>query len=121
MLQAFAQGLVKSNRQTDVVARMGGDEFVVAIAGLTEDAIKDKMATMVRIATQAGEQVCGESVVSLSVGHSTYHTGSLQAKLPDPNILLAEAGQRMYEMKAHRRHAAHVEVAKQEFLQELIH
>jgi diguanylate cyclase (GGDEF)-like protein len=121
VLQVFAQGLVKSNRANDLVARMGGDEFLVAVAGLNDDAIDEKIASMVRIATRAGEQVCGESVVSLSVGHSTYYSSPSQLRLPDPNILLAEADQRMYQMKALRKHVSHGEIAKQGFLQESIH
>ena len=75
VLQHFAQGLLKANREYDVVARIGGDEFVIAVTGLDQDALDGKMAAMTQLATEAGRAVCGESVVSLSIGHSTFEGG----------------------------------------------
>jgi GGDEF domain-containing protein len=85
------------------VARIGGDEFVVAVAGLGEDAIREKIATMVELATEAGMSVCRESVISLSIGHSTFDGAAWSGKPIDPNVLLAEADRHMYEMKGQRK------------------
>ena len=120
VLQHFAQGLLKANREYDVVARIGGDEFVIAVTGLDQDALKGKIAAMAQLATEAGRSVCGESVVSLSIGHSTYEGGASPGRAPDPNALLAEADQRMYEMKAHRKRPQQVPHSETD-LQELVH
>jgi diguanylate cyclase (GGDEF)-like protein/putative nucleotidyltransferase with HDIG domain len=103
VLQLFAQGLLKGNREYDVVARIGGDEFVVLVCGLDQPALEEKIAAMTQAAAEAGLEVCGEGVVSLSVGYSIYDGVALPARTPDPNALVAEADQRMYEMKARRK------------------
>ncbi len=103
VLQLFAQGLTRSNRDYDIVARIGGDEFVVAVAGLDEDSVREKIATMVQLADEAGMLVCRESVISLSVGHSTFEGAKCLGKPIYPNVVLAEADRQMYEVKGQRK------------------
>jgi diguanylate cyclase (GGDEF)-like protein len=91
VLRLFAQALKDTSREYDYVARMGGDEFVVIAPGLAADAAGKKSEQMRTLAKQAGAEVCGEEIVSLSVGRSIYPEDG-----EDAEHLLAEADRRMY-------------------------
>jgi diguanylate cyclase (GGDEF)-like protein/putative nucleotidyltransferase with HDIG domain len=91
VLRLFAQALKDSCREYDYVARMGGDEFVVIAPGLTADAAGKKAEQMRALARQAGNEVCGEDLLSLSVGRALYPEDG-----NDAEQLLAEADRRMY-------------------------
>jgi len=91
VLRLFAQALKESCREYDYVARMGGDEFVVIAPGLPAE-IASKRAEQLRVlAKQAGAEVCGEEILSLSVGQAVYPEDG-----KDAEQLLAEADRRMY-------------------------
>ena len=72
VLRLFAQALKDSCREYDYVARMGGDEFVVIAPGLASDAASKKADQMRTLARQAGAEVCGEEILSLSVGRAVF-------------------------------------------------
>jgi diguanylate cyclase (GGDEF)-like protein/putative nucleotidyltransferase with HDIG domain len=91
VLRLFAQALKDSCREYDYVARMGGDEFVVIAPGLAADAAGKKAEQMRALAKQAGSEVCGEEILSLSVGRALYPEDG-----KDAEQLLAEADRRMY-------------------------
>src|SRR5215813_6207258 len=91
VLRLFAQALKDSCREYDYVARMGGDEFVVVAPGLPTDATGKKAEQMRALAKQAGFDVCGEEILSLSVGQAIYPQDG-----NDAEQLLAEADRRMY-------------------------
>jgi diguanylate cyclase (GGDEF)-like protein len=91
VLRLFAQALKDSCREYDYVARMGGDEFVVIAPGLTADGAAKKAEQMRALARQAGSDVCGEDILSLSVGRCLYPEDG-----KDAEQLLAEADRRMY-------------------------
>ena len=91
VLRLFAQALKDSCREYDYVARMGGDEFVVIAPGLAADAAGKKVEQMRTLARHAGSEVCGEEILSLSVGRAVY-----PADGKDAEQLLAEADRRMY-------------------------
>jgi diguanylate cyclase (GGDEF)-like protein/putative nucleotidyltransferase with HDIG domain len=91
VLRLFAQALKDSCREYDYVARMGGDEFVVIAPGLAADAAGKKVEQMRALARHAGSEVCGEEILSLSVGRALY-----PADGKDAEQLLAEADRRMY-------------------------
>jgi diguanylate cyclase (GGDEF)-like protein/putative nucleotidyltransferase with HDIG domain len=94
VLRIFAQALKDSCREYDYVARMGGDEFVVVIPGLSADGTGKKAEQMRALARQAGFEVCGEEILSLSVGRAVYPEDG-----NDAEHLLAEADRRMYVEK----------------------
>jgi diguanylate cyclase (GGDEF)-like protein/putative nucleotidyltransferase with HDIG domain len=94
VLRLFAQALKHSCRDYDYVARMGGDEFVVVVPGLVPDVASKKMHQLRELAQQAGREVCGEDILSLSVGYSLYPEDG-----KDAEALLAEADRRMYVEK----------------------
>jgi diguanylate cyclase (GGDEF)-like protein len=91
VLRLFAQALKDSCREYDYVARMGGDEFVVIAPGLAADAAGKKAEQMRALARQAGSEVCGEDLLSLSVGRALYPDDG-----KDAEQLLAQADRRMY-------------------------
>ncbi len=91
VLRLFAQALKDTCREYDYVARMGGDEFVVIAPGLAVDAAAKKAEQMRALARQAGAEVCGEEILSLSVGRAVYPEDGRDAEQ-----LLSEADRRMY-------------------------
>jgi len=91
VLRLFAQALKDSCREYDYVARMGGDEFVVIAPGLAADAAGKKAEQMRALARHAGNEVCSEEILSLSVGRAVFPDDG-----NDAEQLLAEADRRMY-------------------------
>ena len=94
VLRLFAHSLKETSREYDYVARMGGDEFVVIAPGLTPEASARKAEQMRELVHQVGIEVCGEDILSLSVGKSVYPEDGLDAEK-----ILTEADRRMYTQK----------------------
>jgi diguanylate cyclase (GGDEF)-like protein/putative nucleotidyltransferase with HDIG domain len=94
VLRLFAQALKDSCREYDYVARMGGDEFVVIAPGLQADAAAHKVEQIRPLARQAGFEVCGEEILSLSVGVAVSPDDG-----NDAEQLLTQADRRMYVEK----------------------
>jgi diguanylate cyclase (GGDEF)-like protein len=101
VLKLVAAGLRDCCREYDYVARMGGDEFVLVLAGLEPANLPETVKRLERVAIEAGEAVCGERLLNISVGaafcpeHGT-----------DAEGLLAEADRRMYLTKQSHKCAA---------------
>lgn len=97
VLRAIARRLKSICREYDCAARMGGDEFVLVLPGLGPNAVQEKAQHLRRLALEAGREVCGRKVLSLSIGYALY-----PADGNDAEALLAEADRRMYlEKQAH--------------------
>jgi len=94
VLRLFADRLKNVCREYDYVARMGGDEFVLVMPGLSVDAALVRTQQLQELAMAVGKEVCGEELLSLSVGQSSFPTDGLDAEQ-----LLAEADRRMYVLK----------------------
>src|SRR6202142_3960707 len=94
VLRLFAQALKDSCREYDYVARMGGDEFVVVAPGLAADAAGKRAEQLRALAKQAGHEVCGEDILSLSVGRAIFPEDG-----KDAEQLLREADRRRYMEK----------------------
>jgi len=103
-LKLFANLLREVCREYDFVARMGGDEFVIIAPNMTPDVAREKAILLNALAQQAGRQVCGQDLLSLSVGASFYPQDG-----PDAEKLLADADRKMYAAK--QIHYAHPELA----------
>jgi len=97
VLELFARQSKKSCREYDYVARLGGDEFVIVVPNLPTETANTKASQLRELARQAGLEVCGEDLLSLSVGIATYPNDA-----EDMDRLLAEADRRMYGEKQHR-------------------
>jgi diguanylate cyclase (GGDEF)-like protein len=91
VLRLFAQALKDSCREYDYVARMGGDEFVVIAPGLAADDAAKRIQQIRPLARQAGFDVCGEDILSLSVGLAVSPQDG-----NDAEQLLTQADRRMY-------------------------
>jgi diguanylate cyclase (GGDEF)-like protein/putative nucleotidyltransferase with HDIG domain len=94
VLRLFAQALKDSCREYDYVARMGGDEFVVIAPGLGVGDAAKKIELLRPLARQAGFEVCGEDILSLSVGMAVSPDDG-----NDAEQLLTQADRRMYVEK----------------------
>lgn len=94
-LQTIARRLLDQVRPTDVVARMGGDEFVL----LVQDVSSEELSDLIRRVTAAVSVPLPEVdvPVTLSVGISHVDGAS------DPNTILGDADSAMYEHKTKRR------------------
>jgi diguanylate cyclase (GGDEF)-like protein len=95
LLQMFAEALKGCCREYDYAARMGGDEFIVIAPGLTQDAAAEMAQRLQTIIADIGKKVCGEDLVSVSIGQAFYPADGNNAE-----HLLAEADRRMYAKKS---------------------
>jgi len=94
LLREFTTRLKDVCRGYDYVARMGGDEFVITAPGLTAEAATEKAERLNQAAIEAGRDVCGRDLITLSVGMAFCPEDGF-----DVERLLAEADRRMYSMK----------------------
>ena len=102
LLRGFSARLKEACRGYDYVARMGGDEFVVTAPGLSPQAAAEKANRLNEAAIEAGRQICGRNIITLSVGTAVCPNDGF-----DVERLLAEADRRMYSLKqTHHTEAA---------------
>jgi len=105
VLKEFANRLKHSVRQTDLVARLSGDEFIVVLEGLHDQSEADSLARNILAAINqpfgVGEQTL---TVTASIGVA------LNLASPEPNAmdLLARADTALYRAKASGRNTFHI-------------
>lgn len=94
VLKLFANRMREACRQSDYVARMGGDEFVIIAPNMPPSSVAERAQMFSNIAQEAGREVCGKDFLSLSLGAAFYPNDGL-----DSEQLLAEADRKMYAAK----------------------
>ncbi len=94
VLQRFSASLREVCRDYDYAARMGGDEFVIVAPGMTQNCVEERAILLSSLAQRAGREVCGENILSLSLGAAFYPQDGRQ-----PEQLLSEADKKMYAAK----------------------
>jgi diguanylate cyclase (GGDEF)-like protein/putative nucleotidyltransferase with HDIG domain len=104
VLSSFAIKLREACREYDYVARMGGDEFVLILPGLRPEALRDKEEQLRHLTAEAGREVCGRDLLSLSVGHAFYPDEGADAEQ-----LLSEADRRMFAQKRQHHNELYTE------------
>lgn len=94
VLKLFAKLMREVCREYDYAARMGGDEFVIVAPNMTPKSVNERTILLSALAQEAGREVCGKDLLSLSLGAAFYpQDGS------DSEQLLAEADRKMYAAK----------------------
>jgi diguanylate cyclase (GGDEF)-like protein len=96
LLSAFARQLLKNFRESDVVARCGGDEFCVLLSGASEAEVRLSLARLEALLVRAESQS-----IRFSAGVAMFDAAR-HATLAD---LVHEADTRMYEAKRGKRSA----------------
>lgn len=94
VLQDFAGHLLSTFRDSDVVSRLGGDEFGVLLSGATTHDLPRPLALLRKRRNSAGQPIW-----SFSVGAAVYDP----ERHADVAQLLDEADQEMYRRKRERR------------------
>jgi diguanylate cyclase (GGDEF)-like protein len=102
VLRHVAARISRAVRDTDIVGRMGGDEFVVIMPSLTDRAVAERVAErLLGDAAQALPGIDGHDLrVSLSIGISVYPDDGTSGE-----ELLSRADAAMYYVKGHGRGA----------------
>jgi diguanylate cyclase (GGDEF)-like protein len=97
-LQTVAQRLMANVRESDVVGRMGGDEFAVVLAQ-TDQATAEAKAAVLADAIEGDLGVPGDGAARLRVSYGVREIGAEV----DPETLIAEADAAMFAAKRSRR------------------
>jgi len=108
LLKAVAERLVKTVRQTDTVARFGGDEFVIAVSQILAPEAAAGVASKLIHAIGQPYSVLGKTVsVTTSIGVAIYpeHGINSEALMKNADLALYEAkraGKNAYRISGHR-------------------
>jgi len=94
VLKLFSSLIQDVCRKYDYAARMGGDEFVIVAPGMSPGSVSEKAILLSALAQEAGREVCGKNILSMSLGAAFYPQDGLDAEQ-----LLAEADRKMYMAK----------------------
>ena len=98
VLRYVAQGLRSLCKPHELVARMGGDEFVMLMPEVAKDSIDARLHEIRRVASEAGRLVPDSNYLSFSVGAALFPLDGA-----DAGALLTEADHRMYGSKELQR------------------
>lgn len=96
VLRTLSSRLQAVARQSDTVARIGGDEFVILMTNLSEPDDAERMALRLLKSMFTPVELLGHTlVITISIGIAIYPRDDM-----DPSRLLAKADAAMYEVKS---------------------
>ncbi|HZU26210.1 MAG TPA: diguanylate cyclase [Bryobacteraceae bacterium] len=98
VLRHVARIMRTNCRDSDYVARMGGDEFVILLPGAGPDEALRRAATLDELVRRAGKEICGEDTLALSIGIASFPDDGT-----DADALISHADTDMYRTKRHRK------------------
>jgi diguanylate cyclase (GGDEF)-like protein/putative nucleotidyltransferase with HDIG domain len=98
LLQAVGAALKENCRDYDFVARMGGDEFVLVLSGVHEDAAVARIRELREVIRRASSEVCREGTIFGSLGLAMFPQDAQNA-----DELLAFADRNMYRDKEEQK------------------
>jgi diguanylate cyclase (GGDEF)-like protein/putative nucleotidyltransferase with HDIG domain len=98
LLQSVGSALRESCREYDFVSRMGGDEFVMILAGVQEDVAIAKIRQLREVIRSASASVCREGTIFGSFGLAMFPRDSQTA-----DELLTFADRNMYRDKEEQK------------------
>ena len=104
VLKMVANTLTAARRDADVVARFGGEEFVIMLPETTRDAAA-MVAERIRSMVAASALAVGDSRLSLT---TSIGVGETMAGLPGVEAVLRDADQALYDAKANGRNIVRV-------------
>ena len=102
-----AQLLAQGMRASDVVARFGGDEFVLLFPETTTAGAQRVLRRLGTMKTAVSAERSGELRLTIAWGVATWPTDG-----PSPEQLLRTADRRLYEMKKRRQNGKRVRTAR---------
>jgi diguanylate cyclase (GGDEF)-like protein len=94
VLMEVAHCLVETTRETDLVARVGGDEFVILISDIRDENLSSWCDRLITQLSRLDPNALGIDVTSSSVGIAVFPRDG-----EDAQSLMASADQAMYEAK----------------------
>lgn len=102
ILIAASKILIQTFRTSDIISRIGGDEFAILVVEADEDLMEKLLMRLYRLINNLNTRKIHKSRLALSIGHTLYDPQHPQT-LDD---LIAGADQRMYKMKRVKYHRA---------------
>ncbi len=111
ILRNIGHALKDACREYDYIARMGGDEFVLVLPGLSPDSVLSRCERFREAVADAVREVCANEMLTISIGQAFFpEDGS------DAEQLLSEADRRMYwEKRQNKMRVAATRIAWDEF------
>lgn len=97
-LRSFADILLEQTREADVVARFGGEEFVVAFSGISPAGVR-RIVSRILGTVRNHEFVLEDQVVPLTVSAGVADVSELDALPASPDPLIRLADDRLYAAK----------------------
>ncbi|WP_100639022.1 diguanylate cyclase [Marinobacter salexigens] len=97
-LRMFAEILLEQTREADVVARFGGEEFVVAFSGISPADVRRSVSRII-LAVRNHDFVFEGETVPLTVSAGVAGIGDLAAAPSSPDPIIGLADDRLYAAK----------------------
>ncbi len=100
ILMAAAKILTQTFRTSDIISRIGGDEFAILVVDADEDLMEKLLLRLYRLVNNLNMRRLHKSKLAVSIGHTVYDA----ARPVSLDELVSQADQRMYKMKKVKYH-----------------